>query len=428
MALVEGCKHEIEITIPLSEVDAETERVIADIQKKVRLPGFRPGKAPASIVRNKFSQEIRKDVLDNLLPKHFRKKMEEENLVPVGQPSVTDVHFHSGEPIRFKAEFEVAPNIELGEYRGVTVEYREPEVTDEDVQERLNHIREQKADYANIDPRPIEDGDYAVISLKSIEGVEPPIEQDEMMFHVGGEDTMEAFNENLRGATPGDEREFSVTYPDDYAQPRLSGKTVKFHATIKAIRRKELPEVNDDFARDLGDYQNLDELLETIRKTIFREREIQAQNDAKEKILDALVAAHDFPVPEAFLDRQIELQIESQVRALAAQGIDPRQLKIDWAKFRDSHRDRAVRDVKASLIVEKVGDREHVDVLQDEVDREVQRIAKQRREPVAAVRQALEKDGAIRRIAGQIRSDKVLNFLFENARKVAPAEPQASES
>ncbi len=422
MALVEGCKHEIDVTIPAAEVAKETEKVIADLQKKVKLQGFRPGKAPASLVRTRFAEEIRKEVLDNLLPVFFTKKVEEEHLDVVGQPSVKDLHFHDGEEIHFKAEFEVAPVIELGEYRGVTVQYAEPVVTDEDVQKRLGEIQDSKAEYVNVDPRPIEDGDYVVISLKSTAGLEAPMEQDEVTLHVAGEETLPAFTEGLRGATPGDEMDLTVTYPDDYGQEKLAGKTVTFHAVVKAIRRKELPELNDEFARDLGDFQALEELTDTVRKTIFRERELRAQQEAKEKIIDKLVESHEFPVPEAYVDRQIENQLETQLRQLAGQGIDPRKLNIDWGKLKASQHDRAVKDVKASLLVDKIADREAVDVLQEEVDREVQRIAKQRREPVAAVRAALEKDGTIRRIASHIRTEKTLNLLFENARKEAPAE------
>jgi trigger factor len=422
VALVEGCKHELEITVPVSEVDAETERVVEKIKNQVKLPGFRPGKAPASIIRTKFASEIRQDVLEALIPKHFRKKVDEDNLQVVGQPSVSDVHLHSGEPLRFKAEFEVAPAIELGDYRDVTIEYREPVVTDEDVEERLNRLRDQKAEFINLDPRPIEDGDFAVISLKSVSGVEKPIEQDEMILHIGAEDTMAAFNENLRGASPGEERTFSVTYPEDYGQETLAGKTVEFLASVKALRRKELPEANDEFASDLGDFKGLDELKETIRKTIFQEREIQAQHEAKEKILDHLVAAHEFPIPEAFLDRQIENQLENQLRPLIAQGLDPRKLKLDWNKLKEAQRERATRDVKASLLVDRIAEREAIGVTQEEMDREVHRIAKQRREPVPAVRQALEKDGTMGNIYNHIRTDKTLNFLFENSRKEAPAE------
>ncbi len=422
MALVEGCKHELEITVPVVEVEQETERVVADIQKKVRLPGFRPGKAPASIVRTKFESEIRQDVLESLLPKAFRQRAEEDNLQVVGQPSVSDVHFHKGEPLKFKIAFEVAPSIELGEYKGVTVPYAEPVVTEADIEKRLNEVRDQKAEYVNQDPRPVEDGDYAVISLKSVSGVAEPVEQDELMLHVGDPDTLPAFTENLRGLSPGDEKDFSITYPEDYGQDKLAGRTVSFHTTLKAVRRKEVPEANDEFARDMGDYQTLDELKEMLRQQIFREREQGAQRDAKQKLVDKLVETHDFSVPEAFVERQIEVDLEQQLRPLIAQGLDPKKLNLDWNKVKEANKDRATKEVKASMIVDRVSERESIEVTHEEIDREIQKIARQQREPVAALKMKLEKDGTVRRIAGAIRTEKTLAWLFENARKEAPAE------
>jgi trigger factor len=418
--LVEGCKHEIEITVPVDEIASETERVVANIQQKVRLPGFRPGKAPASLIRTKFAKEVRDDVIENLLPKYFNKKVQEEELQVVGRPNVKDVHFHEGEPLRFKAEFEVAPTIELGEYRGVNIEYAEPEVTGEDVSKRIEEIRDSKAEFINADPRPVADGDFAVVSLHSLAGAAEPINQDEMILHVGDKDTMPAFTEALRGMSPEEEKEFEVTYPDDYGQERLAGKTVKFRLKLKMIRTKELPELNDEFAHDLGDYATLAELQEAVRKAIFHEREYMAQQKAKDQLLDKLIEAHDFPVPDTYIERQIEAQLTQQFKELSERGIDPSKLKIDWAKLKESQRPKAIHDVKGTLLIDKVAERESIHATNDEVDHEVQRIAKQQREPVAAVRKKLEKEGILGRIAYRIRGDKTLNFLFEHARKEAP--------
>lgn len=417
--LVEGCKHEIEITVPVEEIDRETERVIAGIQQKAKLPGFRPGKAPANIIRAKFASQVREDVLENLVPKYFRKKMEEEDLHVVGTPNVKDVHFEKGEPLTFKAEFEVAPTIELGEYRGLTVQYREPEVSEEDVTKRIEEIRDQKAQFVNIDPRPIVDGDYVVVSLDSLSGAEPPIHQEEVTLHVGDKDSLPAFTEALLGMTPEEEKEFDVTYPDDYAQERLAGKTIRFRMKVKMIRTKDLPELNDEFAQDLGDYPTVADLREAVQKVIFREREQSAQDKAKEDLINKLIDGHDFPVPDAFVDRQIENQLERQLRELAERGVDPRKLNLDWSKLKESQRPKALRDVKASMIIDKIAERESVAATRDEVDREVQRIAKQEREPVAAVRKRLEKDGTLGRIAYGLRTDKTISFLFEQARKEA---------
>jgi len=419
VALVEGCKHSLEITVPVAEVEQETQRVVAEIQKKVKLPGFRPGKAPVGLVKQRFAGDIRQDVLEKLVPRFFRQKVEKDNLQVVGTPDITDVHFHSGEPLTFKAEFEVAPSIELKEYRGLVVNYTEPEVTDTDVDQRLEEIRDQKAEYVNEEPRPLADGDYAVVSLESLAGVAEKVSQDELMLKIGDESTLSAFTENLRGAAPEESREFDVTYPEDYERKTLAGRTVRFRATVKAVRRKELPELNDEFAKDLGDYQNLDELKNAVRTAILREREHKAQEDAKHQLLDKLVDMHDFPVPQAYIDRQVGINVENQLRTLAAQGIDPRSIKLDWQKVRESQKDRAGRDVKASLLLDRIADREAIGATQEEVDREVQRVARQQREAVAMVRAKLQKEGALARIAGHIRTEKTLNFLFEHARKEA---------
>ena len=339
---------------------------------------------------------MREDVLENLLPKYFKQKVEEEQLQVVGRPSVKDVHFHEGEPLRFKAEFEVAPDIELKEYRGVAVHYSEPQVSDEDVAKRLEDIREQKAEYVNVEPRPVADGDYAVVSLDSIAGADQPIHQDEMVLHVGDKDTLPEFSEALRGMSPEEEKEFETTYPEDYGQERLAGKTIRFHMLLKTIRTKELPELNDEFAQDLGDYPTLNDLREAVRKAIFHEREYAAQAKAKEELIDRLIETHEFPIPEAYVERQVEAQIEQQFRELAERGVDPAKLKIDWAKLKESQRPKALREVKASLLVDKIAEREAIHTTNDEMDREVQRIAKQEREPVAATRKKLEKEGIYR--------------------------------
>lgn len=424
MAASQGCKQTIDVSIPVAEVEKETERVLSSFAQRVRLPGFRPGKVPANLVRTRFAAEIREEVVKGLVPRFFQKRVEEENLRVVGTPDITDVHFHADEPLTFKAEFETAPEIELKDYLGLTIPYQEPEVTSEELAKRLDDLREQKAEYVNVDPRPVEDGDFAVVSLETVNGLDEPLAtQEELVLHIGGEETLPAFSDALRGLSPGDDKEFSVDYPDDHGDDKLSGKTVNFRAVLKGIRRKELPELNDEFARDLGDFQNLDELREEVRKGTAREKEYLAQQEAKGKLVEKLVDLHDFPVPEAFLDRQIEIQVEQYFRAAAARGVDPRSLKLDWGKVKESQRERASRDVKASLLLDRIADRETIEVTTDDVDREVQRIARQERAPVASVRARLEKEGLLRRIVSQLRAEKTLTFLFEHARKVSE-EPQ----
>jgi trigger factor len=422
LAESESIKHTLEITVPAGDVEAETARVVADLQKKVRLPGFRPGKVTPEIIRRRYESDIRHEVLEKLVPKHFFARAEKEGLAVVGAPNISEVHFEKGAPLRFKAEFEVTPSIELKEYKGLTAPYQEPEVADEDVQKRIEELREQKAEYINVEPRPVENGDHAVVSIQSLAGVEgQPIHNDELVLHVGGADTLADFTGNLTGMNPGQEKEFDVRYPEDYGQARFAGKSVRFRVRLKGIRRKELPEVNDEFARDLGEFQSLDELREGVRKSLFAERQFAAEQQAKDKLVETLAETHDFPVPEAFVERQIELQVRRQLELLAADGVDPRSVRLDWEKIKASHRDRAIRDVKGSLLLDKIADVENLYTTQEDVDREVQRIARQEREPVAALRKRLQESGDLGRIANRIRREKTLNLLFEHARKVTPS-------
>jgi trigger factor len=413
------CKRSLEFEIPLDKVEQTEEQVTENLKGRVRLPGFRPGKAPKSLIKSRFQSEIRSEVIEALVPKAFRERVNKEELKVVGTPDITDLHFEPGEPIRFKAEFEVAPDVELGAYQGLTVQYIEPTVTDEELNERLESMRETKAEYVNVDPRPIENGDFIVAHLKSIGGLDEPVDQDDLQIEIGGVDTLPAFTENMTGAQPGDTKEFDVAYPEEYGSERLAGKTVRFQMTPKVIRRKELPALDDEFARDLGDYQNLEELKENVRKAMFHEKQQAAQHTAKEALIDKLVASHEFPVPETYVDYQIENQMRSRFRELTGRDVDLSKLKLDWKEVKEKQRDQAVRNVKAALLLDRIADREGIHATKDEVDHEVQHIARRERDTVPAVRARLEKDGLLGRIADNIRTEKTMNFLFEHATKEA---------
>jgi trigger factor len=412
------CKRSLEIEIPLDEVERARERVTNSIKQRVRLPGFRPGKAPVSMIQSRFEGEIRKEVLDLLLPEAFQNRVKQEELKVVGQPDVSELHFEAGQPIRFKAEFEVAPEVELGTYHGLPVKYEEPTVTDEEIERRLESMRESKAEFPNQDPRLIENGDYLLVHLRSLSGLAEPIDQD-LQLQVGAEDSLPEFNEQLIGSTPDETKEFDVKYPEEYAQERLAGKTVRFELTPKFIRKKELPNLDDEFARDLGDFQSLDELRDTVRRSIYNEKQYVAQQQAKEELIDQLVAAHHFPIPEVYVDRQIENQVRIQLQNLAGRGVDPNSIKLDWSKVKEAQRDKALRNVKASLLLEKIAEREGIAATKAEVDNEIQRIARQQREAVPVTRGRLEQEGSMPRIAGAIQTEKTLQYLFDQAQKQA---------
>jgi trigger factor len=429
MALIEGCRHELEFTVSVLDIADETQRVVAKIQKQANVPGFRPGKAPVSIIQNRFKTEIRQEVIEALLPKVLQKRFEDEKLSVVGTPNIVDLKFEDGQPMVFKAQFDVHPEFDLGEYKGLEVEYEDPAIDEKDVDDRVEQIRESKAEYINLDPRPAESGDFAVVSLESIEGVEgDPVKSNEMMIEIGNADTMPAFTEGVTGMSPGETKIIEVSYPEDYGQEKLAGKNVKFDVELKFLRRKELPNLDDEFAKGMGDFQTLDEFKNQVRASILQERTYRAQEEAKSKLIEKLADTHSFAVPETYVERQLESQLRSYAQTLAMQGIDPKSLNIDFNKFKESQNERAIRDVKAGLLLDRIGSVEAIAATNDEVDREVGRLARQQREPVAAVRMKMEKDGGLDRLASRIRTDKTINFLFEQARKVAPASKPAESA
>lgn len=421
MALIEGCKHSLDIVIPAEAFAAAAAAATTKVRQKAHLKGFRPGKAPETIIRQYYSGEIRQETLDKLIPEYLRKEYDRQNLHVVSRPDIKDLKFPESGDVNFKAEFEVAPEFEMGNYRGVEVPYAEPQVADSDVDQRIETVRESRAQYVNLDPRPAQDGDHCLVDLHPVAGLDDEsMHQHDINIEIAAKDTFPEFTEALRGAQPGESREALIVYPENYAAEKLAGKTVQFKIDLKQIRLKELPELNDEFAKDLGDFQSLEELRAEVRKTLFHERELSAQNEAKNAIIEKLVDAHPFAVPDAFVDQQVQGMIEGQLRSLSSQGVDVSKLKLDWSELRKGQAERAARDVRASLILEKVAVAESIFTTQEEVDAELSRVSRQQREPIAAVRMRFEKDGTLGRIASRIRTEKTLGFLFEQAVKTAP--------
>ncbi|HWR34660.1 MAG TPA: trigger factor [Clostridia bacterium] len=424
---VSACTREVSIEIPADVVTRQTESVISKYQKMARIPGFRRGKTPATIIRQKFMEDIRTEVAETLIPKYFKEEAEKQSLVPVSQPRVTDLHIHDGEPLRFKATFEVMPEIEVSGYQELRPEPVVVTVTDEEVGQTLENIRQQHATYTNVEEdRPLQDGDFAQASFKGsaktdgespAEGENKPVEMDEVLVEIGGSNTIAEFSENLRGAKAGEERNFEVTYPQDFSDQRLSGKTFQYQVKIKGIKQKSVPELNDEFVKELGgEFTTLDELKAKIREGMQQEKEHQAEHQAKDKIVEDLVNKYQFDVPDSLVEQQIDVRLDRGLRALAAQGMKTEDLKkLDFARLRDGQREAAKREVKASLLLEKIADSEKIEVSDDELAREIEGIARQMNQTPEAIRARLTQDGAVDRIRDRIRNEKALEFLYRRS-------------
>ncbi|HEY4659871.1 MAG TPA: trigger factor [Terriglobales bacterium] len=413
-------KREIEVEIPPEEVSRETEVLIQKYQKLARIPGFRRGHVPASIIRQRFSQDIQNDVIDALVPKYFRKETERLGVVPISQPRVTDLQANEGKPMHFKASFEVMPEIKVEGYKELRADHPEISVTDEEVEESLKSLQEQKATFSPIEGRTIEDGDYAQVSLdgtpKNQQSGTKPVHMDDVLVEIGGKTTMPEFTENLRGASPGEERTFDVLYPEDFSDERLRGQTFSYKVKINAIKQKSLPELNDDFAKEVGEFTTLDEIRQRIREGMEHERRQTAEREAKDKLLAELIRRNEFEVPEALVEHQIDLRLERGLRALAAQGMSSEHMKkMDLGRLRSGQKEQAVQEVKAALLLEKIAEGEKIEVGDDEISNEIEALAKQTNQAPDAIRARLTRDGALDRIRNRIRNEKALDFLYRQS-------------
>jgi len=416
----DGVKREISVEIPAEEVRRETETLVAKYQKVARLPGFRAGHVPASIIRQRFREDLKSDVVEALVPRYFRKEAEKLGMIPVSQPRVTDLHIHDGEPLRFKASFEIMPEIKVEGYRELRAEHPEIVVKDEEVEEALESLREQHATFTSIEGRPLADGDFAQASMdgrpKDADDQTKPVHMDEVMIEIGGKNTVPEFTENLRGANAGDEKSFDVVYPEDANDKRLAGKTFVYTVKVQAIKQKNLPELNDDFAKELGEFANIEAVRKQIRENMEHERKHTAEREAKDKLVAELVKRNDFEVPESLVDRQIDLRLERGLRALAAQGMKMEDMKkMDLPRLRAGQRDQAVQDVKSSLLLERIAELEKIDVGEEELNHEIESLAAQTKQTPETVRAKLTQDGGLDRIRNRIRSEKTLDFLYRQS-------------
>ncbi len=416
-------KREIEVEIPVAEFTRQNDSLIEKYQKVARIPGFRRGHVPASIIRQRFSEEIKTDMVEALIPRFFRQEAERLSLHPVSQPRVTDLHLHDGEPLRFKAAFEVLPEIRLSGYKDLRAEKPEIAVSEADVEQALADLRERHASFNPVEGRALADGDFAQVSLdgnpkggdtKTGEG--QPVHMDEVLVEIAGPTTMPEFTEHLRGAVAGDERTFDVNYPEDTQDKRLAGKTFTYAVKVQSIKQKSLPDLDDEFAKKLGEFQTVDDVRKTIREQMEAERKHEAEHAAKDKLVGELIQGNDFEVPESLIEQQIDIRIERGLRALAAQGLTAEQMKkMDLNRLRTGQREQAVHDVKAALLLERVAEEENIQVSDDELNQELESLAKQAKQTSEAVRARLTRDGGLDRIRTRIRNEKTLDFLYHQS-------------
>ncbi len=432
-ALNPELKREIEVETGAEEVSKSFRSVIKRYQKLARIPGFRAGKVPDSLIRSKFAKEIRQEVLESLVSERFRNAIDEQKLRPVSEPQLLDMQLMDGQPLRFKAAFEVMPEIDLSGYDTVKIQRPDATMSQDEFDAELNRVLEGHATVEAVDEdRALVDGDWADItftgqvkdlaqtvgeegleSAKSAESAEP-IQGQDILIEIGGKNTIPAFTDSLRGTKPGQELTFEVVYSQDFGEPRLAGQTISYDVQVKTIKRKLFPERDAEFVKRLGSYESFDEFESKLREHSQQRKKDALENQAKDRMLEELIARFQFPVPEVFVQQQIEARLDRGLRALAQQGMTPEDMrKLDFARLRDAQRDQAINEVKASMILDRVADTENVEISEEDIDRELLMLSMQSREPLETLRERLIKDGGLDRIREQMRRERAGSVLYE---------------
>ena len=412
------CTRELVLDVPAEDVSKAYRTVTRNYQKYAKIPGFRAGKVPESVVKRRFAEQIRKEVIDGLLPEKFNQAVRDLGVAPVGQPQVTELTVEDGQPLHVKAVFEFIPPFSIDGYKDVTVPKPSAEITEEEYQQEMTQLRESRATVEPVEEdRAIVDGDWAEINYSGkVEGAEDaaPIAAEDTLVEVGGKDTVEAFTSALRGAKVGQQLHVSAEYPAEYPEAKLAGKTVVYEIDVKAIKKRTLPELTDEFAKELGEYENLAELENRVREHIGNRKRRSVEGETKDRLMGALIERFPFPVPESLVQEQVDARLDRGLRALAAQGMQTEQMrKLDFGRLRAAQRDSATAEVKASLLLARIAHEENIEVSDEELDREIQIAALQSREPVDALRARLTEDGGLARIREQLKREKTAQTLYE---------------
>ncbi len=415
----ETLKKEMVIEIPADVVEREAQSVTAQYARVARVPGFRPGHAPPSLVWRLFRKDIRSEVVQSLLPRFFEDAIKEQKLALAGRPEFNDLKFEDNQPISCKATFEIFPEFELKEYKGLEAEEDDPTVTEADVDEALEELRQRVATFEVVEDRPAEKSDYLIVNYQGRDANDPaasPVEARDALVHLGGKGTVGAFTENLDRTRPGDVREFEVAYPEDYPQKSLAGKSLHYRVEVQSIKKKVVPALDDELAKSVSEFSKLEELRVKLREDLKERRRRAVGGAAKQKLVEQLLQAHPIPVPKVVVEKQLNRRLERVLMQLMAQGIDPRATEVDWSKVREESRPEAEKEVRASLILGKIAEAEGIQVSEDEVDELVREMSKEGQETPAALKTRLTRDGELDRIVAIRRNQKALDFIYSNAR------------
>jgi trigger factor len=418
---VNETRKNLMVEIPSTVVDAEIDKVSRDYGREARIPGFRPGKVPAKVVRQRFRDQILHDVAHGLIPRAVDEALRERGVEPVDTPDIRDVVVEEGQPLKFTATFDTVPPIDPGDYAGIHLRRASTAVTDTAVEEALNGLRDRSARYEPVEGRGVERGDSVLMDL--VRTSDAPAEprgrksdtHENVTVDIGAPANPPGFDDHLIGLAAGARKTFDIVYPGDYAIGELAGTTVNYDATVKAVRTRIVPALDDEFAKDVGDFGSLEALRGRVREDLEHEARHEAERDTRAALMKQLASRVTFDVPQALLEREIDRRVEEFVRRLIDQQIDPMKTNIDWEEFRERQREAASEAVRGALVLDEVARREAVTVSSADIEAEIARYAERTGRTPAAVRAKLEKEGGIGRLYNGLRRERTIDFLLSRA-------------
>ena len=411
---MESCKRRLVVEAPADVVTKEWERAYDRVQKQARLPGFRKGHVPRSLVKVHFADDVRREVAQHLIPDVYRQALSEVRLDPVGEPDLQDVRFEEGAPLTFTAVVEIKPDIALGDVKGVEVEHTAAPVTGSDVDATLDRMREQQAEFRNVE-RAATPGDLVIVDYTLTIDGEQPVQQSGYAFMVGDGSVMPEVDQAVAGMRTGEQRQVGFRLPDDYRKEALRGKSGTGELKLIEVKEKILPELNDDFAKSLGEFATLEALRAEVVKQLEARRASEERHAVEEKVVDTLLGRHAFAVPESMIMRQIAHQVEHARERMRRQGVDPDAVRWDVPKLVGELRPGAEQGVRRALLLEAIADKEGLAAGDDEVEAEVEKIARASQRPAPAVRRMMEKSGDLEGLRQALRERITLEFLVTHA-------------
>jgi trigger factor len=415
---ISSVKKKISVEIPEDHVTKEVDSFYKDLGKKAKIKGFRPGKVPRNILERYFKDHVKAEVIQKLIEESYPKALSETDLQPVSPPVIDPGEFEGGKSFQYSAVIEIKPDIKLEGYTGLKIEGKKQELKDEEVEERLKALQNLHANLKTIsEARPIQAGDYVILDYEASMGGKPLEGGKAIDFtvEVGSGQFIPAFEEKLIGLMLEVEREMEVSFPEDYGYQKWAGKTISFHVKIKEIKEKILPPLDDEFAKDLGDYSSLEELKAKLKGEIEREKELALERQLKDKVVDQLLEANPFEVPESLVEEQTKALVSDTRLRLAAQGVDLKNLGVSEEKLRGDYRTTAQKQVKAFLILEKIAGQEGIAVTDEEVDARLGEVSERTHQKFDVVKRYYEKNGLLPEVKAGIIRDKTLSFLLEKA-------------